>query len=150
MAEKAVGLVAIIAVAVMTLPLWGMGPATFLDSDRMILSSAASPDGTRIAQVERLTVGGVPRIVVTVRARWKPNWYLASCAAASHYEEVAAKVGWSSNRAIRISAAEPERWELKSAPFRHGGCPDLAVQINGADAVGDSPRIRDYDLVCAT
>jgi hypothetical protein len=70
-----------------TLPVWGMGVAVFLDSTRTVLDRHPSPDGARIAQVERIVVGGVPSIVVIVRSWWMPNWYLAGCVAASHYEE---------------------------------------------------------------
>src|SRR5439155_3315678 len=62
---------------VVTLPIWGMGPAVFFDSNRTIVARRPSPDGKRIAQIERLVVGGVPSIVVTVRWSWMPNWYLA-------------------------------------------------------------------------
>ena len=49
-----------------TSPIWGMGPAVFLESERSVLSSERSPDGKRIAQVERLVVGGMPNIIVMV------------------------------------------------------------------------------------
>jgi hypothetical protein len=128
--EIAIALVSLTAITVLTSPLWGMGMAVFLDSDRTILSAQPSPDGARIAQVERVIVGGVPNIVVTVRPRWKPNWYLATCAVASHYGEARAAVTWNSDAAIRVSVADAlVSWDSNKAPFQNGGCPGLSVSI---------------------
>ena len=63
--------------AIVTVPLWGMVPAVFLDSERTVVSRSPSPDGRRIAQVERIIVGGEPTIIVMVRSWWMPDWYLA-------------------------------------------------------------------------
>ncbi|MEA3032084.1 MAG: hypothetical protein QOH86_100, partial [Sphingomonadales bacterium] len=72
-----------------------MAAAVFLDSRRDVLSRAVSPDGRRVAQVERLVVGGWPHIVVTLRRRWQPDWYLTSCKAASHYGDAKVQLRWS-------------------------------------------------------
>jgi hypothetical protein len=121
--------------AIVTLPIWGMGAAVFLDSDRSILSREVSPDGSRIAQVERLVVGGVPNIVVVIRASWLPDWYLAGCAATSHYGETRAAVRWITNNEIEVSSAGGRQfWSSNSAPFHHGACDDVRVKLaNSAD-----------------
>lgn len=112
----------------LTLPIWGMGPAAFLDSQRAVISRVSSPDGTRVAQVERIVVGGAPSIVVMVRPRWMPDWYLAGCAAASHYQEAKAQVRWSTNDAIVVSyAGDQMYWRTGSAPFHSAPCEGLAV-----------------------
>lgn len=63
----------VVGFAFATLPIWGMGSAAFFDSERTVLAREVSPSGKRIAQVERLTVGGVPNIVVMLRPPWMPN-----------------------------------------------------------------------------
>ena len=115
---------------VLMLPTWGMGLATFLDSERTILTRVDAPDGRLIAQVERIVVGGVPNIVVVVRPSWTPDWYLAGCAAASHYEEAPASVRWTSARTLEIiHASDDPSWRLGSAPFKHRSCGDLGVTL---------------------
>ena len=107
-----------------------MGAGVFLDSDRTVISSQSSPDGRRVAQVERIVVGGVPSIVVTVRPSWKPNWYLSSCAAASHYEEASAKIAWASASELKVSSkTAPLSWEVGTAPFHDEPCANLVVSI---------------------
>ena len=113
-------LIAVIALlcAFGTLPFWGMGPAVFLDSQRSVISRAPSPDGKQIAQVERIVVGGVPSIVVMVRPRWMPNWYLAGCTATSHYHDAEAVVAWASSDAIVVTHTDdPLFWNAGWAPF---------------------------------
>lgn len=131
---SAVGLAA--AAAVVTSPIWGMGPAVFLDSDRTMLSRALSPDGTHIAQTERLVVGGAPSIVVTVRPAWMPNWYLLGCAAAAHYGETSARLQWVSNRSLAVApaAAAAPFWRTDGAPFHKSGCAAFAVTITRVPA----------------
>jgi hypothetical protein len=122
---------AVLVVAIVTLPFWGMGTAVFLDSERTIVSRAVSPDGKRTAQVERMVVGGVPSIVVMVRSARIPNWYLTGCVAAHHYEESAAQIRWLSNSMLEVRHADDQRfWELGSAPFHHGHCADLTVRFS--------------------
>jgi hypothetical protein len=128
-------------VAVLTLPIWGMGPAVFLDSERTILSRSVSPDGKRIAQVERLVVGGVPNIVIIVRPTWMPNWYLAGCAAASHYQETKAAVRWIRTDKVEVAfATDLGFWSTDSAPFHHGGCLDLELEWKNVAAESESHR----------
>ena len=120
----------VLGALLVSLPFWGMGAAVFLDSRRFIISSRSSPDGRRIADIERLVVGGEPSIVVTVRPLWKTNWYLVSCAAASHYQDARASVTWTSANALRISSdADASYWDLGSAPFHNEPCPDLTVSV---------------------
>jgi hypothetical protein len=112
------------------LPVWGMGAAVFLDSRRTMVFARSSPDQRRIAQVERLVVGGVPTIVVTVRPSWRPNWYLWSCAAASHYEDTSAKIRWKSPDTLEISSGvDPSDWLIGKAPFHNQSCKGLAVSV---------------------
>jgi hypothetical protein len=116
---------------VVTLPLWGMGPAVFLDSKRTLISQTPSPDGKRVAQVERILVGGVPSIVVMVRPEWMPNWYLTGCAAASHYREADARVHWATNDAIVVTHSGDQRfWDIGSAPFHSAPCDGLTVTFD--------------------
>lgn len=118
----------IVVIAVVTLPFWGMGPAVFLDSKRMVISRAVSPDGKRTAQVERIVVGGVPTIVVMVRPVWMPNWYLAGCAAASHYQNAAAGVHWTSNSTIHVRHTDARLyWNTGTAPFHNDPCENLSL-----------------------
>jgi hypothetical protein len=113
-----------------TLPFWGMGPAVLLDSSRTIISKTTSPDGRRSAQVERMTVGGVPNIVVVVRSWWLPNWYITGCAAVSHYGDANAQVRWTSNKAIAVAhAGDQLNWDIGSAPFHNAPCEDLTVTL---------------------
>ena len=115
----------------LTLPVCGMGPAVFMDSDRTVLSRALSPDGKHVAQVERLVVGGAPSIVVTVKLAWMPNWYLLGCAAASHYEETSARLRWEFNRSLSIaSPADARFWQTDGAPFHRAGCSDVVVSVH--------------------
>ena len=119
-----------VAAAVVTLPIWGMGPAVFMDSDRTILSHTLSPDRRHVAQIERLVVGGVPSIVVTVRRAWMPNWYLLECVAASHYEETSARLRWHSNGSLIIATPTEARfWRTDGAPFHPTGCSDFSVSV---------------------
>jgi hypothetical protein len=112
----------------LSLPIWGMGIAAFIDARRSVVSSHQSPDERRIAQVERLVVGGVPSIVVTVRRSWMPNWYISSCAAASHYGETTANVRWTSAISLEVSSgADPQHWFVGAAPFHSDACPGLIV-----------------------
>ncbi len=120
----------IVLIAVVTLPFWGMGPAVFLDSKRTIIARAPSPDGKRIAQIERIIVGGVPSIVVMVRASWMPDWYLTGCAAASHYQDGVARISWTSNNALLIRHTDDLRsWKRGSAPFHNEHCEDPVVSF---------------------
>lgn len=116
--------------AIFTLPIWGMAPAAFLDSERTVLSRAPAPNGTRVAQVERLIVGGVPHIVVLVRANWSPDWYLAGCVAASHYRDDRVSVRWLSDAAIEVTHQDARRfWNLGRAPFHREPCTNLTVRF---------------------
>lgn len=127
----ALGLTA--AAALVTLPLWGMWPAAFIDSDRTILSRAISPGRTHVAQVERLVVGGVPSIIVTVRPAWMRNWYLLGCAAASHYEECSAHLRWASDHSLTVVTPTGIRfWRTDGAPFYRNGCTNLSVTVTRA------------------
>ena len=123
-------LVSVIALlcALATLPFWGMGPAVFLDSERMVISRTPSPDGKKVAQVERIVVGSVSSIVVMVRPRWMPNWYLAGCAAASHYRDAMAIVAWTANDSIVVTHSDDQLfWNTGSAPFHNAPCNGLTV-----------------------
>lgn len=126
---KLVFAVSIVALgALVTLPLWGMGPAVFFDSQRTVISRLLSPDGKRVAQIERIVVGGEPTIVVSVRSSWVPDWYLAGCAAASHYQNEKARVRWTSNSALEVGHMDDRRfWATGSAPFHQGACSNLTV-----------------------
>jgi hypothetical protein len=96
-----------------------------------VISQAASPDGKRNAQVERIVVGGVTSIVVMVRQTLMPNWYLTGCAAAYHYDDAEAQVRWVSNSAIEVTRAEGQLyWNTGSAPFQHDPCENLTVTFN--------------------
>jgi hypothetical protein len=124
--------VAISIVGLVTLPFWGMGPAVFLDSERTVISRAKSPDGARTAQVERIVIGGVPSIVIVVRRWWMPDWYLAGCAAASHYQEAKASVRWVSNGSIEVRHTDGRLFwdETGHAPFHNKTCGDLSVTFD--------------------
>jgi hypothetical protein len=101
-----------------------------LDSSRTVISRNISPDGRRSAQVERIVVGGVPNIVVMVRSWWLPNWYIAGCAAASHYMDANAQVRWTSNSAISvIHTDERLSWDVGSAPFHNQPCESISVAL---------------------
>lgn len=102
----------------------------FLDADRVVISSQLSPDGHRIAQVERLVVGNVTSVVVTVRPTWMPDWYLPACAAAYHYREARVAIAWGSPESLTIrSNAGPESWKVGIAPFHNRPCSNLSVAI---------------------
>lgn len=119
-----------VTAAVVTFPIWAMGPAVFMDSERTILSRALSPDRTHVAQIERLVVGGVPSIIVTVRPAWVPNWYLLECVVASHYHQTSARLRWQSNRSLIVATpAEARSWRTDGAPFHPTGCSDFPVSI---------------------
>ena len=118
-----------VVLAVATLPIWGMGVAVFLDAERTILSRHPSPDGSRIAQVERLVVGGVPSLVVVVRSSWMPNWYLTGCVAASHYQDTAARPVWKSNDTLVVRSADDARYWKKDAPFKGSACTNIKVRV---------------------
>jgi hypothetical protein len=115
--------------AVVTLPVWGMGVAVFLGAERTVLARQQSPDGGRIAQVERLVVGGVPSIVVIVRASWMPDWYLSGCVAASHYEDADAHVLWKSNSSLVVQTSSKVSEWAASAPFKNKLCRQLATAV---------------------
>lgn len=123
--------VAVVALGtVATLSLWGMGAAVFLDSERTVLSRLPSPDGKRIASVERIVVGGAPSIVVIVRPAWMPDWYLTGCAAVSHYEDAKARARWTTINALEVRHTEDRRfWKTGSAPFHNEACSNLAVTL---------------------
>ena len=122
-------LAVIILAGVVSLPVWGMGPAVFLDAERTVLSRQPSPDGQRIAQIERFVVGGVPSIVVIVRSWWMPDWYLAGCIAASHYEDTDAHSIWMSNGSLAVITSEGVRAWTKSAPFKNRGCTQVNTSL---------------------
>jgi hypothetical protein len=128
------GCFALVAALIVTAPTTLMGPAVYLDSERTVLSRAVSPDGRRIAQVERLVVGGWPNIVVTLRRRWQPDWYFSSCKAASHYGEAKIRLRWSGDRMLIVDGPRSD-W-ISPAPFRWDGplkgppgCPPVAVFV---------------------
>jgi hypothetical protein len=130
----------IIFCAVVTLPFWGMGPAVFLDTERTVISRVPSPDGRRLAQVERIVIGGTPSIVIMVKPQWMPDWYLAACAAASHYHDVAVQVRWSTKDAIDVTSSdEPLYWDIGSAPFHRAPCDGLTVTFNVKPSQASSP-----------
>jgi hypothetical protein len=106
-------------VPIVTAPATLMGPAVFLDSTRTVLSRAPSPDGRRVAQLERLVVGGTPSIVVTVRRSWMPDWYLTACKAVGHYGEAAARLRWVRPAALGVDSPASD-W-TEEPPFRLGG-----------------------------
>jgi hypothetical protein len=115
--------------AVGTSPIWGMGVAVFLDAERTVLARRPSPDGRRIAQVERMVVGGVPSIVVIVRSSWMPDWYLGGCVAASHYEEIGARALWTSNNSLVVrTTGDVGEW-TKSAPFKQHRCSQFKTVV---------------------
>src|SRR3569833_1620083 len=89
-----------VAMAQKTETIWGMGVAIFLDSERTVVSRQLSPSGKRIAQVERIVVGGVPSSVVMARPRWMPDRYLFGCAATSHYGDATAQLRWASEKML--------------------------------------------------
>jgi hypothetical protein len=113
----------------------GFGAAAFLDSERQVVGRAVSPDGTWTAQLERLTVGGAPNMVVTLRRSWHPDRYLTSCKPVSYYGESAAVLRWRSNGVLLVDAAtDPGRWN-SDPPFRwtwpwsgSEGC-DVTVEV---------------------
>ncbi|MEA3061673.1 MAG: hypothetical protein QOJ94_1454 [Sphingomonadales bacterium] len=128
-------LVILLAAFVVTAPFTLMGPAVFMDSQREVLGRATSPDGRRIAQVERLVVGGAPSIVVTLRRSWQPDWYLTTCKVVSHRGETTARLRWSGDRALDVESPSPD-WG-GDPPFRWGGplrgppaCPPVFVRIH--------------------
>ena len=125
-----VGMIVTAGLLLFSLPFWGMGTAVFLDSSRTVISSLSSPDGRRVAEVESLVVGGVPSIVVTVRSSGRPDWYLWSCAAASHYHETSARIVWTSPRKLEVSSSvDPLNWQIGTAPFHNQPCSDLSVSV---------------------
>jgi hypothetical protein len=94
------------------------GTAAFLDSERQVTGRARSPNGRWIAQLERLTVGGAPNMVVTLRRPWQPDWYLTSCKPVSYYGESGAVFHWTSDATLLVDAAtDPGHWD-SDAPFR--------------------------------
>ncbi|MET3713303.1 hypothetical protein ABIC65_004033 [Sphingomonas trueperi] len=117
----------IVALLILTLPYWGMGPAVFLDSERSVISRSWSPDGKRVAQVERVVVGGEPSIVILVRRSWEPDWYLTGCVAASHYQDQQARIEWASNTRLIIFQGGPQSYWDKSAPFHNNPCSDVTA-----------------------
>jgi hypothetical protein len=124
-----------LAAALVTVPIWGMGPAVFLDSQRTVMSRHISPNGDRVAQVERIIVGGAPSVVVMVRSKWMPDWYLLGCSAASHYGEAKASVRWVSTNAINVIPSDKsDGWRTGSAPFHHGSCDSVSVSFHGEGA----------------
>jgi hypothetical protein len=130
--EWGCGCFALAVALIVTAPTTLMGLAVFLDSQRQVLSRVPSPDGRRVAQVERLVVGGQPHIVITLRRSWQPDWYLTSCKAVSHYGDMPARLRWSGDRVLVVDAL-PLQWH-SLAPFRWDGplkgpqgCPPVAV-----------------------
>jgi hypothetical protein len=121
---------AALMIAIITIPIWGMGPAVYLDSERTIRTSKASPDDSKIASVEEIVVGGVPSIVIIVRDRWLPSWYFTGCVVSSHYEDVDVSVEWVSNTTIKVlSEAEPSYWNAGRAPFRNAPCTGISTML---------------------
>jgi hypothetical protein len=115
--------------ALVTLPIWGMGLAVFLDAKRTVLARHPSPDGRRIAQVERMVVGGVPSIVVIVRSWWMPDWYLGGCVAASHYENMDARVVWKTNNSLVVQTRGDVGEWTRSAPFKGKSCSQVETAV---------------------
>ena len=107
------------------------------------MSRQPSPDGDRTAQVERIIVGGVPSVVVMVRSRWTPDWYLVGCAAASHYGDAEASVRWVSTDAITvIHSYDSDGWRTGSAPFHSGQCDHVHVEFDREPFKAASPTAR--------
>lgn len=104
-----------------------MGPAAFLDSERSVIYRASSPDGKRVAQVERVVVGGEPSIVILVRRSWEPDWYLTGCVATSHYKDAQARIAWASNTRLTIFHGPQGSWDNNSAPFHNNSCSDVTA-----------------------
>ncbi|MET3724970.1 hypothetical protein [Sphingomonas trueperi] len=126
--ETNLGIAGIVALVILTLPYWGVGPAVFLDSKRSVISRASSPDWKRVAQVERVVVGGEPSIVILVRRSWEPDWYLTGCVAASHYQDEQARIEWDSNTRLIIFHGGPQSyWDKSSAPFHNNSCSDVTA-----------------------
>jgi hypothetical protein len=122
-------LAAAAGLAVLTIPIWGMGLAVFLDAKRTILGRLPSPDGKRIAQTERMVVGGAPSIVVIVRSWWMPNWYLSGCLAASHYQDTDARAFWKSNNLLVVQTRSAAGEWTKTAPFKGRACSEIRTAI---------------------
>ena len=60
-----------------------------------------------------------------------PDWYLAGCAAASHYQDADAHVRWITNGAIVVEhAGDQLYWDTNSAPFHSAPCDGLTVTFN--------------------
>ncbi len=117
-------------IAIITVPFWAMGPAAYLDSEWTIRTSKTSPDGSKIATVEEIVVGGVPNIVIIVRDRWLPSWYFTGCIASSHYDDVDVTLEWVSDDSIMlISDAEPQYWNAGMAPFRNATCASITTVL---------------------
>jgi hypothetical protein len=110
-------LVLLLLFAPVLLTFGAFGTAAYLDSEREVIAGAVSPDGRWIAQLERLTVGGAPNLVVTLRRSWHPNWYLTSCKSVSYYGESTVVLRWTSRRTLVVDAAtDPSHWD-SLAPF---------------------------------
>lgn len=117
-----------LVIAVVTFPLWAMGSAVYLDSQRVTRSVEASPNGSKIASVEEIVVGGVPNVVIIIRDWWIPSWYFTGCVASSHYDDVNVSLEWLSNSSIELlSNAEPRYWNADMAPFRNAPCTDVTT-----------------------
>lgn len=130
------GCLLVLAIVVLTAPVTMMGPAVYLDSRREVRSELPSPDSRWIAQLERITVGGAPSMVVTVRRWWQPNWYLTSCKAVSYYGNALAQLRWLDDTHLAVAAhTGPEQWD-NIPPFRWqgplkapSGCAPIEVEV---------------------
>ncbi len=61
-----------------------------------------------------------------------PDWYLAGCAAASHYHDAEASIQWVSNSSIEIHHTDSRLFwnEGGHVPFHDKACSDLSVTFN--------------------
>jgi hypothetical protein len=57
-----------------------------------------------------------------------PNWYLAGCAATSHYRDTEAVIAWAgSDTIVVMHTDDPQFWGADSAPFHKAPCDHLTV-----------------------
>ena len=128
---------AALVIVIATFPFWAMllmGPAVYIDSERATRTVQTSPDGSRIASIEEIEVGGIPNIVIIVRDWWLPSWYFTGCIASSHYRDVDVSLEWISNSSIKLTSdAEPRFWDAEMAPFRNAPCKDLTTKLEMVD-----------------
>lgn len=60
-----------------------------------------------------------------------PNWYLAGCAAASHYQDAEAHVRWVADDAIVVTHTGDQLfWDTGAAPFHNAPCENLSVTFD--------------------